>query len=86
MFYRGKNEKGAKYNMRLYDVEFKPFNLPATQDGDTPSTLALTFYAKGIILNSKQTIGSIVYEGKEGYVAEGTEPTSSDLYIPAAAA
>lgn len=85
MFYRGKNEKGAKYNMWLYDVEFKPFNLPATQDGDTPSTLALTFYAKGIILNSKQTIGSIVYEGNEGYVAEGTEPTSSDLYIPAAA-
>ena len=85
MFYRGKNEKGKKYNMWLYDVEFKPFNLPAAQDGDTPSTIALSFYAKTVVINGKQTVGGLVYEGGEDYVAEGTEPTSTDLYIAPAA-
>lgn len=81
MFYHGKNEKGKKYNVWLYDVEFKPFDLNEQQDSDTPQTITLNFYAKLVTINGAQKLGARVYEGNEGYVAEGTEPQSTDMYL-----
>lgn len=83
VFYRGKNEKGTAYNMWLYDCEFKPINLDVGQDEDTPTSLTLEFFAKLITINGTKVFGAMVYEGKTGYVTEGTEPTAEDLYIEA---
>lgn len=82
VFYRGKLEKGKKYNMWLYDVEFKPIPLDNDQDGDSPASTTIEFFAKIITVNSEKMVGSMVYEGNTGYIEEGTEPTSSGLYIP----
>lgn len=82
IFFRGKNEKGKKYNAWLYDSEFKPVNLDADQDGDSPKTTQIEFFAKLITVNGEKTGGALVYEGNTGYIEEGTEPKSSDLYVP----
>lgn len=83
IFYRGKNEKGKKYNCWLYDVEFKPLNLDVGQDEDSPKSISIEFYAKLLTINGKKVLGSMVYENNTGYIAEGTEPKSTDIYYEA---
>lgn len=81
IFFRGKDEKGEEYQGWIYDCVFKNPNITAAQVSDTPTETSLTFTANILTVNGKSKIGSHVYKGKIGYIADGTEPTSTDLYV-----
>lgn len=82
LFYRGKNAKGKKFNIWLYNCEFKDMPIDNEQEGDTPKSITLTFTASSIVYNSKTIQGIIVWEGDTGYVAESDEPEAADLVLP----
>ncbi len=89
LFYQGKNAKGKKYNCWLYSVEFGEVPFKAAQEEDNPDSISLSFFAETINYTpagSNQSThavqGIIVYEGDEGYIAEGTEPTAAGLILP----
>ena len=90
IFLRGKNENGKKYNQWIYDAVFNHPSFSAAQEGDSASSISVTYYASLItatIGTARKTFATaIVYEGNEGYIDEGTEPTTQDLYKPTAPA
>lgn len=81
LFFRAKDEKGKNYQGWIYDCVFKNPTISGTQAADTPEETSISFTANILTVNGKSKIGSHVYEGCTGYIAEGTEPTSTDLYI-----
>lgn len=87
LFYHGKNAKGKKYNCWLYSVEFGEVPFRAAQEEDTPDSVSLSFFAETITYtpsggSAHAVQGIIVYEGEEGYIPEGTEPTAAGLILP----
>lgn len=82
IFYQGKDEKGKKYNMWLYNCEFDEVPFDANQDDGDPKAAALNFFASAVIYNGHTIFGARVYENQTGYIAEGTEPTAAGLYMP----
>lgn len=87
LFYQGKNAKGKKYNCWLYSVEFGEVPFKAAQEEDTPDSVSLSFFAETITYtpsggSAHAVQGIIVYEGEEGYIPEGTEPTAAGLILP----
>lgn len=87
LFYHGKNAKGKKYNIWLYNVEFGEIPFKSGQEEDTPETLSLSFSANSITYKpatgSARTVqGVVVWEGSTGYLDEGTEPTAANLVLP----
>ncbi len=86
IFFRAKDEKGKKYQGWIYDCVFKNPTLSGAQPSDTPEETSISFTANILTVNGKSKIGAHVYEGTTGYIAEGKEPTSTDLYVSADAA
>ena len=82
IFFQGKNAKGKKYNMWLYNVEFDNVPFAAEQEENDPKATSLNFFASSVIYQGHNCFGTIVYEGSTGYVEEGTEPVANDLYMP----
>jgi len=82
VFYHGKTEKGKKYNIWLYNVEFADAAINSAQEAESPAATSLSFFASSIIYSSHTVFGLIVYEGQTGYVAEGTEPTAAGMVMP----
>lgn len=86
IFLRGKNENGKKYNQWIYDCTFNNPSFSAAQEGDSAASISVSYYANlitGTIGAERKTFATaIVFDGNEGYVAEGTEPTASDVYKP----
>lgn len=82
LFVRGKNEKGKKFIMWLYDVEFSTPGFNLNQPEDNPQSNSLTFFASKISYGGEDVFGIIIYEDETGYVADGTEPTTTDLIMP----
>lgn len=85
LFYRGKDDKGKKYNAWLYNVEFEDPAISAAQEEETPKSVSINFFAGAVIWHGKLVFGLIVWEGSEGYLAEGEEPTSAAMPMPEAA-
>ena len=84
LFARGQNEKGKKFIIWLYDVEFSTPSFNLNQPEDNPSSNSLGFFASKIPYGGEDVFGIIIYEDETGYVAEGTEPTAADLVMPVA--
>lgn len=82
LFYQGRDERGTKYNMWLYDVEFDDPDINAEQPADQPKESSMTFFAATHIINKESVAGVMVWEGQDGYIAEGTEPTAAGLVMP----
>lgn len=85
LFARGQSEKGKKYIIWLYDVEFSTPAFNMDQPEDNPKSSSLSFFASKISYGGEDVIGILIYEGEAGYIAEGTEPTTADLVMPASA-
>lgn len=87
LFYHGKNAKGKKYNIWLYNVEFGEIPFKSGQEEDNPETLSLSFTANSITYKpangTAHTVqGIVVWEGSTGYIDEGTDPTAAGLVLP----
>lgn len=87
LFYHGKNAKGKKYNCWLYSVEFGEVPFKAAQEEENPESISLSFFAETITYtpsggSAHAVQGIIVYEGNDGYIPEGTEPTAAGMMLP----
>lgn len=85
IFAQAKGEKGTKYNLWLYNVEFKGLPFSAGQSEDNPTATSLNFFASAIPYGGEDVFGITVDYGTTGYIAEGTEPTAANLVMPEAA-
>lgn len=83
IFFRGKNEKGVDYEGWIYDCVFANPSISAEQAQDSPTETSISFTANILTVNGTSKIGAKVYKGNTGFIAEGTEPTSTDLYVSA---
>ena len=84
IFAEGKNEKGKKFQVWIYDCQFKPFDEDFETESDSDVQIELPF--KGLVIEAggKSRTHARVYEGNTGYVSG--EPTTSSLYKEPAAA
>lgn len=82
IFYRGRDPKGKEYNVWIFNAEISTPDPAANQEQDTPESVSLPFTASAITYGGNSIFFAKVEEGKTGYIADGVEPTASDLYMP----
>lgn len=82
LYFRCKNSRDVKFQKYIYDVEFlKPNETHATDSGDGTATIDLKFNGKIITADGKSYPAFNVYEGKIGYIAEGSEPITMQFPV-----
>lgn len=84
VFFNYEDEKGQKFNVWLYDVEFSVPGINGKQAGDNPEAQSIGAFASLIKYNGESTPGVMVPSTASSYIAEGTEPTAAGLVLPAA--
>lgn len=82
LFFQGKSEKGAAYNLWLYNVEFEDLPISSGQPSDSVKETSLGFYASGVQYDGKTIFGMKIYSDDSRYVTPGTDPTADKLPMP----